>query len=177
MHMVQLSENTSGVSSSDWLNYSGFPGDVCVASFNVSPGNKDAVVPNPLTKEKSFYVYKCDGERLSGSTKRWIFKSMWNISSLRHIIFKICPRVSHTLVCYCGDLSTPRNVSLNLTNCDWLFDMGGPWPMNAAIYSRPSAVSLKVWLLETSLSLVKDLNPCRQDAHLSVTDYGKWNLT
>ncbi len=26
-----------------------------------------------------------------------------------------------------------------------------------------------------SLSLVKDLNPCRQDP-LSVTDYGKWNL-
>ncbi len=24
--------------------------------------------------------------------------------------------------------------------------MGGPWPMNAAIYSRPSAISLKVWL-------------------------------
>ncbi len=29
--------------------------------------------------------------------------------------------------------------------------MGGPWPINAAIYSRPSAVSLKVWLRETRL--------------------------
>ncbi len=28
--------------------------------------------------------------------------------------------------------------------------MGGPWPMKAAIYSRPSAVSLKVWLRETT---------------------------
>ncbi len=42
---------------------------------------------------------------------------------------------------------------LNETNCDWLFDMSvkrphGPWPMKAAIYSRPSAVSLKVWLRE-----------------------------
>ncbi len=27
--------------------------------------------------------------------------------------------------------------------------MGGPWPMKAEIYSRPSAVSLKVWLRET----------------------------
>ncbi len=44
-------------------------------------------------------------------------------------------------------------MTLNEINCDWLFDMsvmGGPWPINAAIYSRPSAVSLKVWLRETS---------------------------
>ncbi len=30
------------------------------------PGNKDAVAPNPLTKEESRRVYKCDDERLSG---------------------------------------------------------------------------------------------------------------
>ncbi len=81
MHMAHLSGNTSGVSklSSDWLNYTGFPGDVCVAFFNVSPGNKDAVELNPLMKEESRRVYNCDDERLSGSNKRWIFKSMWNI--------------------------------------------------------------------------------------------------
>ncbi len=53
---------------------------MCVSRFdvfNVPPGNKDAVTPNPLTKEESHRVYKCDDERLSGSTKRWIFKSMW----------------------------------------------------------------------------------------------------
>ncbi len=78
MHMAHLSGNTSGVSksSSDWLNSTGFPGDVCVAFFNVPPGNKDAVATNPLTKEESRRVYKCDDECLSGSTKRWIFKSM-----------------------------------------------------------------------------------------------------
>ncbi len=80
MHMAHKSGNTSGVSksSSDWLNYTGFPGDVCVAFFNVPPGNKNAVTSNPLTKEESRRVYNCD-ERLSGSNKRWIFKSMWNI--------------------------------------------------------------------------------------------------
>ncbi len=48
--MVDLSGNTSVVlkSPSDWLNYTGFPGDVCVAFFNVPPGNKDAMTPNPL---------------------------------------------------------------------------------------------------------------------------------
>ncbi len=51
-------------SSSDWLNYTGFPGDVCVAFFNVPPGNKDVVTTNPLAKEESRHVYKCDGERL-----------------------------------------------------------------------------------------------------------------
>ncbi len=38
---------------------------------------------------------------------------------------------------------------LNKTNCQSNGLMGGPWPMNAAIYSRPSAVILKVWLCET----------------------------
>ncbi len=66
MHMVHFSGNTSGVSksSSDWLNYTGFPGDVCVAFFNVPRGNKDAVAPKPLVKEESRCVYKCDEERL-----------------------------------------------------------------------------------------------------------------
>ncbi len=78
MHMAHLSGNTSGVSksSSDWLSYSGFSGDVCVAFFYVPSGNKDAVTPNPITKEESRRVYKCDDERLSGLNKRWIFKSM-----------------------------------------------------------------------------------------------------
>ncbi len=81
MHIAHLSGNTSGVSksSSDWLNYTGFLGDVCVAFLNIPPGNKNAVTPNPLTKEESCRVYNCDDERLSGSTKCLIFKSMWNI--------------------------------------------------------------------------------------------------
>ncbi len=78
MHMAHKSGNTSGVSksSSDLLNYTGFPGDVRVAFFNVPLGNKDAVMPNPLTKEESCRVYNCDDKRLSGSNKRWTFKSM-----------------------------------------------------------------------------------------------------
>ncbi len=65
MHMVHLSGNTV-VSSSGWLNYTGFPGDACVVFFNIPPGNKDAVAPNSLVKEERCRVYKCDGERLSG---------------------------------------------------------------------------------------------------------------
>ncbi len=66
MHMVHLSGNNSVVSklSSDWLNFTGFPGDVCVTFFNALLGNNDAVTSNSLAKEESRRVYNCDGECL-----------------------------------------------------------------------------------------------------------------
>ncbi len=45
-----------------------------------------------------------------------IFK-VHGIESLKYIL------EFHTQVCYRGDISTPWNVTLNETNCDWLFDM------------------------------------------------------
>ncbi len=66
-------------------------------------------------------------------------------------------REFHTPVCYCGDISTHRNVMkltvIGCLTCRSNGLMGGPWPMKAAIYSRPSAVSLKVWLRETTVTL------------------------
>ncbi len=61
MHMAHKSGKTSGVSksSSNWLNYTGFPGDACIAFFNVPLWNKDAVTLNPLTKKESRRVYNC----------------------------------------------------------------------------------------------------------------------
>ncbi len=77
-----------------------------------------------------------------------IFRSkVRGIESLKYI------REFYTSVCYCGDISMSRNMTLNETNCDWLFDMlviDGPWPMKAARDYRPLAVSLKVWLHETT---------------------------
>ncbi len=100
--MAHLSGNTSRVSksSSDWLNYTGFPGDVCVAFFNVPPGNKDAVTPNPLAKEESHRDYKYDDEHLSGRLNAGFLKvytifKVRNIESLKYI------REFHTPVCYC----------------------------------------------------------------------------
>ncbi len=56
MHMVHLSGNTSGVSksSSDWLNYTGFPGDVCVVFFNVLPGNQIKIFAKPPHERRKF---------------------------------------------------------------------------------------------------------------------------
>ncbi len=42
---------------------------------------------------------------------------MRNIESLKYF------QKFYTTVCSCGDISTTRNVMLNETNCDWLFDM------------------------------------------------------
>ncbi len=49
MHMAHLSGNTSGVSksSSDWLKYTGFPGDVCVSQTHSR--KKKAVVFTTVT--------------------------------------------------------------------------------------------------------------------------------
>ncbi len=117
MHMAHLSGNTSGVSksSSDWLNYTGFPGDVCVLFFNVPPGNKDAVMLNPLMKEEAVVFTNvttsaCQDQLNTGFSKVCEIFKVHGIESLKY-------------VCYCGDISTPRNVTLNETSCDWLFDM------------------------------------------------------
>ncbi len=75
---------------------------MCV-TFNVPPGNKEAMIPNPLTKEESRRFYNCDDERLLGSTKCWI---RWILSEW-----------------------TKRTVIGCLT-CQSNGIMVGPWPMN-----------------------------------------------
>ncbi len=55
-----------------------------------------------------------------------IFK-VRGIESLKYI------REFHNTVCYCSDISTPQNVTLNETNCDWLFEMSVKWPRGRAL--------------------------------------------
>ncbi len=123
--MVHFSGNTSVVSKSlsDWLNY-----NVCVAFFNVPPGNKDAVAPNSLAKEETNVTANAYQSRLNAGFPKVceIFK-VCAIESLKYT------REFHTTFCYCGNISTPRNVTLNKTNCDWLFDMSVKWPHGRAL--------------------------------------------
>ncbi len=58
-----------------------------------------------------------------------IFK-VRGIESLKYIC---CMSEFYTPVCYCGDISAPQNVTLNETNCDWLFDMSVKWPHGRAL--------------------------------------------
>ncbi len=133
MHMAHLSGNTSGVSksSTDWLNYTGFPGDVCVAFFIVPPGNKDAMAPNPLTKEESrclqLTTSACQDQLNAAFSKVCEIFKVHGIESLKYV------REFYTPVCNCGDISTPRNMTLNETNCDWLCDMSVKWPHGWAL--------------------------------------------
>ncbi len=66
-------------------------------------------------------------------------------------IFKVCAieslkyiREFHTLVCFCGDISMPRNVTmtLNKTNCDWLLDMSVKRPHGRALTNECSHIFL-----------------------------------
>ncbi len=67
-----------------------------------------------------------------------IFKGR-GMESLKYI------REFHTPVCYCGDISTPWNVTLNETNCAWLFDMSVKRPHGRALANekRPSIPDLQ----------------------------------
>ncbi len=56
------------------------------------------------------------------------------IESLKYI------REFHTPVCYCGDISTTRNVTLNETNCDWLFDMSVKRPHGRTLTNQCSHI-------------------------------------
>ncbi len=59
----------------------------------------------------------CQGQLNAGFSKVCEIFNVCGMESLKYI------REFHTPVCYCGDISTPRNVTLNETNYDWLFDM------------------------------------------------------
>ncbi len=126
--------------------------ETCVSRS--STGNKDAVMPNPSKKKKAgAFTTVMTG---SGSNKRWLFKSMWNIHSSRHRIFKTRPRVSHTgLLLWWHFHALKRWTKQTVIGC-WTCRsnglMRGPWPIKANTHSRPSAVSLAVWLCETTLT-------------------------
>ncbi len=104
MHMIHLSGNTSGVSksSSDWLNYTGFPGDVCVAFFNVPPENKNVSHQPPSQNNKAVVFTNVTANAYQGQ---------WNAGFSKVCeseIFKVCGIESlkyiwefHTLFFYC----------------------------------------------------------------------------
>ncbi len=58
-----------------------------------------------------------------------IFKVL-GIESLKYV------REFYTPVCYYGNISTPRNMTLNETNCDWLFDVSVKRPHGQAFANK-----------------------------------------
>ncbi len=72
------------------------------------------------------------GQLNTGFSKVYEIFKVRGIESLKYI------GEFHTAVCYCGDISTPRNVTLNETNCDWLFDMSVKQPDGQALVNERS---------------------------------------
>ncbi len=65
-------------------------------------------------------------------------------------ILKVCAieslkfiREFHPRVCYCGDIFTPRNLTLNETNCDWLFDVLVKRPHEWALTNKCNHILLR----------------------------------
>ncbi len=109
MHTGHLAGNTSGVSksSSNCVDYTGFPGDECVVFFNVPLGNKNAVLPNlpherrkpPCLQLMTSACHACLDQLNAGFSKVCGKKN-----NLRHIIFKVCQSFTR------GDISTPLTI-------------------------------------------------------------------
>ncbi len=71
-------------------------GDVCVAFFTVPPGNKDAVTPNPLTKEKAVVFTTVMTSAYQDQQMLDFPKYVKYFKSLQRRIFKIRSRFLHT---------------------------------------------------------------------------------
>ncbi len=130
--MAHKSGNTSGVSksSSDLLNYKGFPGDVCVAFFNVWKQRWRDAKPSRKKKAVVFTTVTTSAyqdQLNAGFSKVCEIIKVRGIESLKYV------REFYTPVCYCGNIYTSRNVTLNETNCDWLFDMSVKWHHGRAL--------------------------------------------
>ncbi len=170
MHMAQahLSGNTSGVlkSLSDCLNYTGFSGDVCVRFFNVLPGNKHAVVPNPLAQKKKVVfttvttsTYQC--QLNSGFKKVCEIFKVSGIESLKYSSthrFVIVMTFPHPET-WCWT----KQILIGSLICRSNGLMVEPWPMNVAIYSaqtdgwRSGYAKLRVCLNQLPCSVVRAL--------------------
>ncbi len=131
MHMAHKSGKTSGVSKSslDWLNYTGFLGDKCVAfcletkmPWRQTPSRKKKAVVFTTVMTSAY-----QDQLNAGFSKVCEIFNVHGIESLKYV------RAFYTRVCYCGDISTHRNVMLNETNCDWLFDMTVKRPHGRAL--------------------------------------------
>ncbi len=139
--MVHFSGNTSVVSksSSDWLNIQHFRETPVSHSLTFRLETKIPWRQTPSLK-KIAIVFTNVTPNAYQSRSNAGFPKVCEI-------FKVCAieclkyiREFHTPVCYCGDISTPRNVTLNETNCDWLFDMSVKRPHGQALTKECSHI-------------------------------------
>ncbi len=82
---------------------------------------KDVVFTNVMTNAYQDQLH-------AGFSKVCKIFKVHGIESLKYVFY--------TPVCYCGDISTHRNVTLNETKCDWMFDMSVKQPHGRALANK-----------------------------------------
>ncbi len=85
--------------------------------FNIPPGNKDAVMPTPSQKKKAVMFTTVTMSAYQDQLNAG-FSKVCEIFKVRAIESNV--QEFYTPVCYCGDISTPRNMTRHKTKCDWL---------------------------------------------------------
>ncbi len=78
----------------------------------------------------------CDTEDWSNDAEKSALHHRNKLISLRYGIFKICLRV-----CYCGNISTLRNVTWHKTKCELLLYLSVIWPRGQALAIQSSQSS------------------------------------
>ncbi len=155
MHMTHKSGNTSRVWSHHRIGWiiQDFR-ETCVSRS--LPFRLETKMPwrqTPSRKKKAVVfttvmMSAYQGQINAGFSKVCEIFKVHGIESLKYV------REFYTPVCYRCDISTPWNVMLNETNCDWLCDMSVKRPHGRALANKScdgfQTVSLKVWLRETS---------------------------
>lgn len=107
-------------------------------------GNNDGVTPNPLTNEEAtmFMTVKISiylDQLNDGFSKVCRICGVCSIGSLKYI------QEFYTPVRYCGDISTPINITRHMVYLSVIWPLGWAFAFKVARIPRPSAVTLKVW--------------------------------
>ncbi len=95
--------------------------------FSVRRETKMPWCQSPSRKKKAVTTNAYQGQLNAGFSKVCEILKVCGIESLKYV------QEFHTPVCYYGDISTHRNVTLNETKYDWLFDMSVKRPHGRAL--------------------------------------------
>ncbi len=86
----------------------------------------------PSRKKKAVMFTNVTANAYQGQLNA-LFSKVCEIFQVCSIESLKCIREFYTPVCYCGDISTPPNLTLNESNYDWLFDMSVKRPHGRAL--------------------------------------------
>ncbi len=166
MHLVHLSGNTSGVSKSlsDWLDYTGFSGDVCHVLKHSTWKQRccDTKHPPPPPRKKKAVMFTT--VTMSAYQDK-VLDFQKYVKCLKFAAYNLCNTSASFTHRFDIVATFPRPETwhwmkwtvIGCLTCRSNGIMGGPWPMKAAICSSRSAISLKAWHLQQQTATSRSL--------------------